>query len=143
MKDFLTYIFPNYTEAMYEGDEPCGKGHELIGGGNADRWECKYGVGETSGEEVLCANIIINRKIQLFICRDCLRIVDNRYAGKTDVWVYDNKGELTTSDSKGRTHPLETEKIEQVLSTKFAGLFWKLVQNRALAIYNEKGEDNG
>lgn len=139
MKDFLTSVFPNYTEAMYEGDEPCGNGHELIGGGYADRWECKYGVGETSGEDVLCAYIIINRKIQLFICQDCLRIVDNRYAGKTDVWVYDNNGELTTSDSKRRTYPLEAEKIEQVLSTKFSGLFWKLVQNRAREIYKVKG----
>ena len=139
MKDFLTSVFPNYTEAMYEGDEPCGKGHELIRGGCADRWECKYGVGETSGEDVLCAHIIINRKIQLFVCRDCLRIVDNRYAGKTDVWVCDSNGELTTSDSKRRTHPLEAEKIEQVLSTKFAGLFWKMVQKRAREIYKGKG----
>lgn len=137
MKDFLTSVFENYTEQMYEGDQPCGKGHQLTGGGYADRWECRYGVGETSGESVLVAHIIINCKISLFICADVLEIIDIRYSGKSDVWGYNSKGDFTLPYvSPNHIHPLESEKIERILSMEFPGCFWRLVQNRALEIYS-------
>ena len=48
MKELLKSVFPNYTDAMYEGNEPCGKGHEHVNGGYCDRWSCKYGCGSKS-----------------------------------------------------------------------------------------------
>lgn len=59
--------FPNYTEQMYEGNEPCGKGHELIEGGFADRWECKWGSAETNGNRIIHASFSI-MKILKALC---------------------------------------------------------------------------
>lgn len=140
MKDFLISTFPNYTEQMYEGNQPAGKGHELTNGGCAERWSCWYGCGETSGESVLWASITINHKINLFVCDDTIRITDIRYSGKSDVWEFCNNGKITFSSTlilKCHLHSLEDEKIERILASEFPGRFWQMVQKRALELYNE------
>ena len=138
MKDFLTSVFPNYTDAMCDGDQPCGKGHELTDGGYADRWECWYGGGETSGESVLFATIYFNYKVSLFVCGNLLRITDIRYSGKPDVWIYDSNGDITLpATPQNSIHQLEAERTEKILSSNLPGRFWHLVQKRALEIYNQ------
>lgn len=139
MKDFLCSAFPNYTEQMYEGDHPAGSGHELTCGGYADRWECWYGCGETSGDSVLIATVYINHKISVFICGDILQIIDIRFSGKPDVWGYDSRGNFDLPCTRSKNiHQLEREKIEKILAMEIPGRFWQMVRNRALQIYNEK-----
>ncbi len=138
MKDFRMSLNPKYTEQMYNGDQPAGIGHGLPGGGYADRWDCWYGCGETSGDSVLNASVKINHKISVFVCGDLLQIIDIRHSGKHDVWGYDSRGEFTLpATSRSSLHSLEHEKIERIRATELPGRFWWMVQNRALEIYNE------
>ena len=136
MKDFLTTIFPHYTPKMYDGDAPCGIGHELITGGYADRWECRYGGGETNGGVILHANFSIDDKITIFIVDERLRIVDIRYSGKPDVFTYQNY--KSTNQLYSCEHPLETERIDKILSKNFDCEFWRMVQKRAIQLYQIK-----
>ena len=86
--DSLFPSFPNFTEAMYEGNKPAGKGHEHIEGGYCDRWSCKWGGGESYKGRLLNADFKPNYKITIYICGDVLWITDLRHSGKTDVWEY-------------------------------------------------------
>lgn len=136
--------FPNYTKAMYEGNEPCSKGHKLTSGEFADRWDCMYGGGETADNEIIHASFSINRKITIHICGDSLWIVDLRYYGKSDVWEYSNNGNLkmplgACCNAKS-IHQLEPEKIEKILSEEYDCKFWRLVQKRAKELYNNVSE---
>ena len=128
-------VFRNYTGQMYDGDAPCGIGHEIEGGGYTQRWACWYGTGETNGDVVLLANIAIDKKISLFVCADTLHIVDIRYAGQTDTWEYCNNGTITAQKGS-KLHALENEKIEKILNSPLPGKFWAIVRKRATEIYN-------
>ena len=131
--------FPNYTEQMYEGNEPCGKGHELIEGGFADRWECKWGSAETNGNRIIHASFSINQKINIFIIESTLWITDFRYEGKSDVWEYSNNDNIRFPGSpclyKRRRHELEKDKIEKILNTNIPCKLWELVQQRSKELY--------
>lgn len=135
-KEFLMSVFPNYTEAMYEGNEPCRVGHELVSGGHSDRWECRYGVAETNGDEIISASWIINHKVNIFICGELLWITDIRHSGKLDVWDYTSDGEIRFIGNMKYHHDLEPERIEATLGKEYDCKLWKLVQARAWTLYN-------
>lgn len=139
MRKFTSDLYPlfvNYTDEMYFGNEPCGKGHEHVNGGFCDRWSCKYGCGESYNGELIDADFIINSKIKIFICGTTLKITDIRYAGKTDVWEWTNNPSLYgVCISPSCVHELEHEKIESILNMKFNCKFWDMVQKRAKEIY--------
>ena len=132
--------FPNYTQAMYEGDEPAGKGHKHINGGYCERWASKYGGGESYAGEIIDANFSINTKTTIYIVGSHLWIVEQRYSGKSDVWEYTNDGYMKVILLHPlRIHEMETDKIEKILNTKIDCLFWTMVQKRAKQLYNSKG----
>jgi hypothetical protein len=131
--------FPNYTKEMFEGNKPCGKGHELVDGGYADKWQCKYGGGETDKGNVLYAVFHINYKISIFIIGNHLRIADIRYSGKPDVYEYTNDGYLQGSCLNNKTvHKFEMEKVKDILNRKYECEFWKIVQKRAKELVGEE-----
>ena len=144
MKEFLMSVFPNYTEAMYEGNEPVGNGHKMLDGGESDRWSCKYGGGETYNGKILHADFSVNSKITIHIARDHLWIVDIRYAGKPDFWEYTNTEDegfpgAPCCNERSR-HALEAEKIDKILNTKIDNcIFWDIVQRRAKELYDDGG----
>lgn len=133
---FATYsAFPNYTRDMYDGKVPAGKGHEMVDGGFADRWEFKYGNAETYNGQILHASFNVSRKVRIYVCRDSLWVVDNRYAGKSDFWEHcvnhdGMPGPPCVSESC--RHKLEPERLEKYLNAKFLNCkIWDMVQKRA------------
>lgn len=139
--------FPNYTWEMYYGNEPAGKGHELVGGGFADRWDCRYGDAETNGEQILHASFTISPKVNLYICRDSLWIVDVRYRGKGDFWecCINHPGMPgAPCVSERNRHKLEHENVMKYLDAKFPNcLLWDMVQKRAKELYLSSMEGGG
>ncbi len=132
--EFLNSISPGYTRAMYEGNEPAGIGHELIGGGHSDRWATKWGGGESVDGVIQHCSFNLNRKVTIYIVGNMLRIVDLRHDGKTDVWLYANSSWV--SPTYFRQHELEPARIERYLNTKIPGCkFWDMVQKRAKDLY--------
>lgn len=130
---------PNYTWDMYYGNEPAGKGHELVGGGYADRWECRYADAETVNGKILHASFNITPKVTLYLHHDSLYIIDVRYSGKSDFW------ELCVNCSgmpgppcccESSRHVLEPEYIEKYLNKKFQNCkLWDMIQQRAKELY--------
>ena len=133
--------FPNFTDEMYLGNEPCGKGHEMVSGGYADRWTTEFGGGETYKGEIQFFSINIDRKISLFICGDTLYILDIRHDGKTDFWEYSNNGNGLMPGSpccsESSRHTLEPDHIEKIINTKRENSkIWDMVMRRARELYD-------
>ena len=135
--------FKNYTDEMYFGNAPAGIGHKMLSGGYSDRWETKYGSGETYNGKILHFSLKIGYKISVFICGDSLYILDIRYSGKSDIWEYSNDGKcimpggICLSDS--HRHDLETEAIEKILNTKVDNCkVWDMAMKRARELYEHK-----
>ena len=147
-KDRPYECFPNYTWEMYNGNEPAGKGHALVQGGYAERWDCKYGAAETVKGRILHADFRISPRVTLFLCRDSLWIVDVRYAGKPDFWeLCVNHSGMPGAPCVSETsrHTLEPERIEKYLNKDFPNcLLWDIVQKRAKELYEQalKGDDS-
>lgn len=128
---------PNYTWDMYNGNEPAGKGHELVGGGYTDRWECRYGDAETVNGKILHASFDITPRVRMYLCRDSLFIIDVRYAGKHDFWelcVNHSGMPGPPCCSESSRHVLEPEKIEKYLNMDFDCELWRMVRERALEL---------
>ena len=138
MKSFIDWmheIFPNYTEAMYLGNEPAGKMHAHLNGGYTDRWECKYGGGETYHDEIIHASFSLNHKVTIYIVGDKLWVVDIRYSGKSDFWEHC----VNHSGMPGypccreySRHKMEPERLGEYLNAEIPNCkFWDIVQSRA------------
>ena len=129
--------FPNFTNSMYDGNEPCGKGQEYVDGGYCDRWTTRFGGGESYKGYLIHANFSLNQKITIYIVGDVLWIVDFRHFGKSDVWEYtsDPSKSHMTNITPSRIHTLESEKIEKILNTDIDCAFWRMVQSRSKEIY--------
>lgn len=135
---FLIQTFQNYTAEMYSGNAPCGKGHTMISGEVADRWETKYGGGETVNGEILFFSFSLSTKITIYLVGDALNIVDNRYAGKTDEWCYCNNNKRIHGCADYLVHDLEPEIIEKILNTSIPNCkIWEIVQARAKELYKQ------
>lgn len=147
MKDFWTSVFPNFTEAMYDGNTPCGVGHQMVDGGESDRWSTRYGGGETYNGKVLNASFSLSTKITIYITGNHLWIMDIRYAGKPDFWEFTNIEGIgfpgsPCCDERSR-HSLEPDKIEKILNTKIENCkFWNIVQARAKELYELHKKEN-
>lgn len=138
MEELLLSSFPNWKPEMYEGNIPAGKGHERVGGGYMDRWETKYGGGESYNGVLNHASFSLNRKISIYIIGNHLQILDIRHDGKCDIWEYTNKPDrnLKWSIHPNHYHDLEPERIEKILDTKIPNCkFWDMVQARAKELY--------
>jgi len=133
--------FPNYTDAMYAGEEPCRKKPDFLNGGYRDVWTTQYGVGESYEGRLLSARFHLNAKISVCIIGSVLWITDYRYSGKTDVWEYTSDPDRirTILVHPSRIHTLESDRIEKILNTDIDCTFWHMVQSRAKEIYG--GED--
>lgn len=137
--EFMQSISPKYTADMYLGNVPCGKGHKLVSGEYTDRWACKYGGGETNGDNILDFAFNINPKVTIFILEDKIDIVDHRYSDKFDEWVYCNHPErgVVHGCLKQHLHELEEDRIEKYLNTKILDCkIWDMVQKRAKELCN-------
>lgn len=130
---------PNYTWEMYNGNEPAGKGHELVSGGYTDRWECRYGDAETYGNTIFHASFNIGRKVRLYLHYNSLYIIDVRYTGKPDFWELcvncpGLPGPPCVSESS--RHVLEPEYVEKYLNAKFLNCkLWDMIQKRSKELY--------
>lgn len=136
MTDIEEFLYEmGFTPEMIDGNEPVGKGHERVTGGFNDRWQTRWGSGETFSDEIDFFHFSLNRKVTIYICGDTLWITDIRYSGKPDVWDYCNKGKLQYG---GRySHALEPERIKKYLNTEIPNCkIWDMVQKRAWELYS-------
>lgn len=132
--------FPNYTAEMWAGNAPAGKGYPLVGGGYSDRWQCKYGGGDSVDGEINNAAFSISYKVCVYITGDDLRIMDIRHDGKYDYWQWSNHPERH-SETRWM-HELEPDRIEKILNTVIPNCrFWQMVQKRAKQLYEGGSTD--
>lgn len=132
--------FPNFTESMWDGNEPNCKGHDMVGGGESQKWTFRYGNAETFNGEILCASISLSSKVSISIVGDTLNILDFRLSGKCDEWTYCNKptGHIHGTFLPVYQHELEPERIEKYLNTKIPNCkIWDMIQTRAKELYNQ------
>ena len=136
--------FPNYTEAMYLGNEPAGKGHGHINGGYCDRWCCQWGGAETYDGRIIHATFSLNHKVSIYIVGDALWVMDIRYAGKPDFWEYCvNCSGMPGSPciNESSRHTLEPERLEKYLHTVIPNCkLWDMVQKRASELCRTGGD---
>lgn len=128
------------TDEMWDGNSPCGYGHQMVDGGRSERWDTKYGGGETYQGKILHASFNLNCKISIFISGNGLHILDIRYSGRQAFWEYANMESMKLPGgpccSERSRHTLEPEKIEKILNTKIKNCkFWDMVQARAKELY--------
>lgn len=136
MFEFLHSIDERYTRAMYDGNEPYRTGHKRQDGTYNSAWSTKYGDGETYNGEVVRFTFHLDKKRSIFICGDYLRIVDIRYSGKPDKWVYQSSGAIP---KEGREHPLEQDRIDEMLNANIDCAAWRMVRDKAREIYESRG----
>lgn len=139
-EEWLMSVFPNWKPGMLDGNLPAGKGHELLSGGYSDRWETKWGGGESVNGQIQNASFHLNHKVSINIIGNQLQIHDIRHDGKTDIWVYANtpSWDMRWSIHPSHYHELEPERIEKYLNTEIPNCkFWDMVQTRAKELYEE------
>jgi len=129
--------FVTYTDDMYLGNVLADKGGKYLKKDgsiiDSDRWDCKYGKGESVDGHICMASVNISKKINIFIYDDSLWIYDIRHDGKSDIWEFRNDKNIEETAYK---HKLESDKIERILNTKFPNCkFWDMVQSRAKELY--------
>lgn len=135
---FLASVFPNHKPEMYDGNMPAGKGHESVNGGYTDRWETKYGGGETYNGDISYATFCVDKEASIYIAGDCLQITVNKRNSQQDIWEYTNTPSynLAWTVLPKHYHELEPEQIEKILDTKIENCkFWDMVQARAKELY--------
>lgn len=129
--ELLHSINGSFSEDMWNGNAPCATGHKNINGGYNDLWQTQYGGGETYKDKVCVFTFHLSPKVSIFICGDYLRITDIRYAGKFDMWIYQNE-DLIPMRQNGNDHILEADKIEKILNTKIESCrIWEIIKKRA------------
>lgn len=132
--------FPNFTQNMWNGNEPNCKGHDMVGGGQSQKWTFRYGNAETFEDRILCASFSLSPKVTISIVGDTLNILDFRYSGKFDEWSYCNKptGRIHGTFMAVHQHELEPERIEKYMNTNIPNCkIWDMIQARAKELYNQ------
>ena len=61
--------FPNFNQNMWNGNEPNCKGHDMVGGGQSQKWTFRYGNAETFEDRILCASFSLSPKVTISIVR--------------------------------------------------------------------------
>lgn len=140
MKDFLISVFPNYTKAMYEGNEPCGLGHQRESGGYNDRWETKYGGGETYGNIIDYAEFHFDANMSLSIVGGECHLLVILANSKFKEYASSPAMRHLCSSEKQRIQ-LSEEEIERLLNKQIPNCrFWDIVQQNAKEIYERRSE---
>ena len=123
--------FPNYTWAMYNGNEPAGKGHELAAGGYADRWDCRYGDAETINGKIIHASFNIKKRVTLYLCRESLFLVENIGASVYQFCINHSGMPGSPCMSERNIHDMEQEKVVRYLNADIRDcLLWDMVNQR-------------
>lgn len=124
--------FPNFTEEMWAGNEPCGKGHEHVNGGYTDHWIFFKGAAETYNGEIDWADFSVDRRTSISIVGDTVNIC---YNGRDfDFYNYCNKstGRIWGTMNNCHRKDMELEEAERILNKKFPNCkIWDMVQLRA------------
>lgn len=141
--DYETFheIFPNYTHDMYDGNAPCGKGHEMVDGGFSDRWEFRFGNAETYKGEILYASFALSPKVNIFVSSNSLWVLDKRYSNKSDFWEFcvNHSGMPGYPCFSERCrHTLEHDKLISILSMKIENCkIWDMISKKAKELCHE------
>lgn len=118
MKNFLMETFPNYTEEMYNGNEP---NYYTDGiNGKIAHYSCKYGGGEIDSDgELIYSNISLDKLNNIYIVGKWIKFIHIPYDGIPHVWGWDNKrGYFAEGSGKDCTPNYPKEYIIKLLNKK-------------------------
>lgn len=144
MFEYLHQINTNYTKEMYDGMCPARKGHEHVDGGFCDHWKTAKGSGESYRGKIINASYQISETVNVFVTNDLLWIVKIPHSATPKVWEYSSDYDRIsmTNMRKENIHRLTDEEVQKIFAKKDDSLFWKMIKEQALEIYNKTGDYN-
>ena len=118
MKNFLMETFPNYTEEMYNGNEPNYYNDGI--NGKIAHYSCKYGGGEIDSDgELIYSNISLDKLNNIYIVGKWVKFIHIPYDGIPHAWGWDNeRGYFKEGSGKDCTPNYPKEYIIKLLNKK-------------------------
>lgn len=123
--------FPNYTDEMYMGEIPCGKGGRYVVNGDfehpveSDRWSYCHGGGESIGDDIMNATVSINVNDSVFLCGSTIAVNHIRHYKNyciSIMWCNDGKlngdAELEYDKAIATINKLNRCKFERMVKEK-------------------------
>lgn len=140
MKEFLMKTFPNYTEAMYDGNEPNYYNDGI--NGKIAHYSCKYGGGEIDSDgELIYSNISLDKLNSIYIVGKWIKFIHIPYDGIPHAWGWDNeRGYFTEGSGKNCTPDYPKEYIIKLLNKKrdYCGtILYEKTKEKFLNIFNK------
>ena len=131
--------FPNYTEEMYNGNEPSSKEYLSIDNSIHDIWSTQYGKAETCEDRIITAIFNIGAQKSISIIGNSLWVVKLLQKGVYE-YCY-NHGGIGMEKYGMIKFDLSKEETLKIINTKIENCkLWEMVQKRALELYNESLE---
>lgn len=139
IKMFPSFI--NYTEEMYNGNEPACKSDSFE---NGDVWSTQYGkaITDKQGKLIACS-FTIRPYTSIYICADSLKIYKiSTLAGKTQIFsnedLYSPYAHIDMSEDKAEAiinKSLPNCKIWTIIQKRAKDLFDSYIQNKYAFLY--------
>lgn len=139
MKNFLMETFPNYTEEMYNGNEP----NYYIDGinGKIAHYSCKYGIGEIdSNGELIYSTISLDKLNNIYIIGKWIKFIHIPYDGIPHAWGWNNEiGYFKEGSGKDCTPDYPKEYILKLLNKKrdyCSTILYEKTKEKFLEVFN-------
>ena len=143
MKNFLMETFPNYTQAMYDGNEPNYYNDGV--NGKIAHYSCFYGSGEIdSNGKLLYADMSFNTLNHIYIVGNWIKFIHIPYNGISHVWGWDNnRGFFKEGSGKDCTPDYPIEYILNLFKRKHCfdkTVLYEKIKERFLEEFNRSNE---
>lgn len=140
MKNFLMETFPNYTEAMYEGNEPSYYNDGI--NGKIAHYSCKYGTGEIDiNGKLIYGNVSLDKLNNIYIVGSWVKFIHIPYDGIPHSWGWDNeRGYFKEGSGKDCTPNYPKEYILKLFNKKRDindSILYKKIKERFLIEFNK------
>lgn len=141
MLEYMKQCFPNYTDAMWYGEEPSSTSrHEHLYGEHCDSWNTEWGVGQTYGNgKIAWVSVIVpdSDGVKIDVCDgDVLNICK---AGVTVCRQWTNADDRRYSNfTRWPVKEYAPEEIRRFMDKFPDTLFYKLVVSEAKRIYTKE-----
>lgn len=140
MKKFLMETFPNYTEEMYNGNEPAYYNKGI--NGDIAHYSCYYGNGEIDANgDIIYSNISLSKLNSIYIVGNFVKFIHIPYDGIPHVWGWDNeRGFFKEGSGKDCTPDYPKEYILKLFKKKYSfndTILYKKTKEKFLEVFNQ------
>ena len=138
--NFLHSVFPNYTVAMWQGNEPSiPKYFTHVSGSPVQHWSWEYGSADTylseNGYVIINADVKLPSELHVFICGDRLEISYIPYIADDKYWKWSNDEDGNLS-MKGYQYAVPEAKIRRMMNKELPdSVIWRLIKERMWALF--------